>query len=180
MDLKKIDFNKIKAGIVIPTGVGLVIVLLDVIIRAIIGLLKESVEVIAQFDDFLRLWYVSIPISLLGYLFFLGLFMWTGYRTSRKYKADATEAGITAALAYAIIAVVYLLFTVILIGLQYAGVGDFTTISYGIGHEVSNILLQSSVGIVGIPCCTAGLIPLGMLINFVAGAAGAIISEKKG
>lgn len=178
--LKKYDFNKIKAGLIIPTLIGVAIVLFDFFVRAVIGFLKNDVEIIGELAGILS-GYVGIAISLAGYLFFALLFLWTGYMVARKYHANVTEAGITAALAYTIIAVIYMMFMVVLIVLHIADVGDFTKISYGIGGEVATFIFpgEDVYGMIGIPCCTAGLIPLGILLNFVIGSGGAMLSEKK-
>jgi len=172
----KVDFNKIRTGILIPTAIGCAIILFGFLFRLVLLFIVDQVtEYVDQ--DMMNI--INILISLASFAAFLGLFLWTGYRATRKYHADVTEAGVITAVTYTLIAVVDLFFTVVLIGMNAAEIGDASIISYGLGGEMSRILLEDTLGIAGIPCCALGLIPLGILINFIVGGAGGMLGEKK-
>lgn len=179
-----LDFNKIKAGMVIPAALGIVLVLAGFVFTLIFGIFS-SVSFMAQILDILA-GIAGLLISLIIYALFLALFFWAGYRTARKYHGDVVESGVTAALAYTVVALVNLVLTGLLYILSLVGILSITAISSGIGGEVSDIGVAflpgdaaSALGIIENICCALGLLPLGALINFVVGALGGMLGEKK-
>lgn len=184
--MKKIDldFNKIKAGMMMPTLIGIAVVFVGFLFNLILSIFSYIPvvgEVIALLAGL-----AGLAISLLGYLFFMLLFLWAGYRTTHKYRGDAVEAGVTATVSYVTIAIVNLMFTLVLTILSAVEIISYTAVTSGIGGEHSDIALAllggSATGALGIIfniCCSAGLILVGGLINFVIGAVGGLIGEKK-
>ena len=184
--MKKIDldFNKIRAGMMMPTMIGIAVVFVGFLFNLILSIFS-SIPIVNE-AILLLAGLAGLIISLFGYLFFMLLFLWTGYRTAHKYRGDAVEAGITAAISYIIIAVVNLVFTLVLTILSAVELISYTAVTSGIGGEHSDIALAllggGAAGVVGIVfnlCCSFGLMLVGGLINFVIGAVGGLIGEKK-
>lgn len=183
--LKDLDFNKIRSGMMIPTAIGIVVVGLGFLFLFVLSLLSEYVSEVNQFIDMIA-GTVSLIFSLFMYLFFMLLFLWTGYRTAHKYHATPIEAGITSAVSYITIAIVNLGLTFILAVLNALGFVNYTAISTKVGGELNDIGLAligvdagAIVGIIAGLCCAVMLIVVSGLINFVIGAIGGVIGEKK-
>jgi len=183
--LKNLDFNKIKAGMILPTVIGIIIVGLGFLFLFVVSLFSEYVPEVNQFIDMIA-GTVSLLFSLLMYLFFMLLFLWTGYRTAHKYHATPVEAGLTSAFSYISIAVINLGLTFILAVLNAVGLVNYTAISTNVGGELNDIGLAlvgidagAIIGIITGLCCSMILIVVSGLINFVIGAIGGAIGEKK-
>ncbi len=180
--MKKLDFDKIKAGLILPTGIGLCIIIFGFLLNLILGFFGY-VSFINTIIDYLA-GIVGLVISAVSHLLFLLLFFWTGYRTVYKYHATVIEGGVTAALSYVVIAFINLGLTLLLTVLSLANIGF--TAGVGIGGEHSDITIalfgdsfEGGIGILVNICCSMGLIPIGALINFVVGSLGGMFGEKK-
>ena len=179
-----LDFEKIKGGLILPTTIGAIVIFIGFLLNILLSLLSYMPivgEMMALMGGI-----GGIILSILGYLFFLLLFVWVGYRASRKYHADVTTAGISAAFSYAILGVLNLMLTLILTLLNVVGIIGYTALSPGVGGEQGDIAVAllggATAGITGILanlCCALGLIPFGALVNFVVGSIGGIIGAKK-
>ncbi len=183
--MKKLDFNKIRAGLMLPTAIGAAAVAIGFVLTFILTVLSSYFDIVNDAINILA-GTLGLVISLLQYMFFMALFVWAGYRVAHKYQADAMEAGVTSAISYISIALINLVLTLILTIFSAVGLISYTAITTGIGGEHSDIALavlgsdtSGAIGIILNLCCSVGLILVGGLFNFVIGAIGGLIGEKK-
>ncbi len=179
---KDLDFNKIRAGLLLPTAIGLVIIFLGFMINLVLGLLS-GIEIVEAFLDFMLQW-GNLVISIIGFFLFMFLFAWTGYRTARKYRGKLSEAGLASALSYAIMAFVGLFFDIVngifqMIGiLPTALVGGISGGGYeDIAIAIFGESLEGTAAVAVVLCCGFGRIPIGMLINFFVGSVGGMFGS---
>ena len=180
--LKDLDFNKIRAGLLLPTAIGLVAIFLGFMINLVLGFLS-GVEIVKPILDFMLEW-GNLIISILGFFFFMFLFAWTGYRTARKYKGTLTESGLASALSFAAMALVGLFFDIINAVLQLTEILPTALVGgiSGGGYEDIAIALfgesfEGTTAVVIVLCCGFGRIPIGMLINFFIGSVGGMLGS---
>ncbi len=178
-----LDFNKIKAGIMIPTAIGFVVIFLGFMLNLILGLLNY-IPIIGTILDFM-VGLGNLVISIMGFAVFMFLYLWAGYMTARKYRGDLNEAGIAGALSYTILAIINLMFDIINAILKIFGIVTATAIGgiSGSAYEDFAIaLLGSSIvgttGIVAVLCCGIARIPIGVLLNFFVGSVGGMLGAS--
>lgn len=183
MDIKNLDFNKIRAGALLPTAIGFVVIFIGFFIDLVLGFLSY-IEIVGTVLDFMIGW-GNFILSIIGFIFFLLLFAWAGYRTARKYRGELVEAGIASAISYAVLALVSLFFDVIHAILQITGLLPSTVVGgiSGGGYEDIAIAFlggsfEGTTAVVIVLCCGFGRIPIGMLMNFFVGSVGGMLGSS--
>jgi len=178
-----VDFNKIRAGVLLPTAIGFVVIFLGFMVNLMLGLLNY-IPIIGTILDFM-VGLGNLVLSVLGFIIFLFLYMWAGYRTARKYRGDLNEAGIAGALSYTLLAVINLMFDTINAILKIFGIVTATAIGgiSGSAYEDFAIaLLGGSIvgttGIIAVLCCGIARIPIGILLNYFVGSIGGMLGSS--
>lgn len=175
-DFMDIDFNKIKAGIGFPTMVGIVLLIVVHVFLIALNILMARYAP----SDYLQL--VSL-VSIFVLLFaLLPFFLWVGYRTAKRYRANTVEAGITTAIVAAIIIIVkYTFYVIAIIAAMVLGgwipaIGSALSVISMLrwtqfeAHDPITVALNCTV------CLAEIFVSLG--VNFIVGGIGGYYCEK--
>ncbi|MFH1393729.1 MAG: hypothetical protein ABIH29_02510 [Candidatus Micrarchaeota archaeon] len=118
---------------------------------------------------------ITMALSALMLPAFLSLYLWTGFQAKRILGLRTREAGAAAALAFAVASIFRIVLDALLSILQVD-----TVLRYQLSPEMLGIpLVFEDLWVVGISLCALGGLALGLVINFVVGMCGAILSENR-
>jgi|GEM_PF-5191811 len=119
---------------------------------------------------------ITLAISVLLMPVYFLLYLWTGYRGKKRFGLRTREAGLSTAVAYGIAGFVYLVLSAILSILK---VGD--ALRYQLSPEMVGLppVLGDELWVVSTTFCALGGLAIGVILNFVIGMCGAIISESR-
>ena len=178
-----IDMKKVKEGIKLPLVIGIaLLVLMYLIVMGLAFLIPPG-------TDALTSQIIGGVVLVLPYVFFLPFFIWTGYRSVKKYNAYLAEAGIIAAIVAGLIKIIEFIATIILILVMVfllgSTLGPATTegtqgeIGEALGSmaALGGVLLLGGILINTLTCAIylAFTIP----INFLVGILGGYIAGQK-
>ena len=115
--------------------------------------------------------------------FFL-LYLWTGFQAKRKYGLSTMESGVAAVLAYAIAGMTNLVFVILSVGgalLMYQFDSPMMEIPFLKFLKEIPFLKEVIIlgGVSSHMCCWSTRLAIGVVINFVVGMCGAILSENR-
>jgi len=173
-----IDTKKIKDGIKLPLLIGVGLLVLMYVITIGISFLSAGM-------DYGTTQIIGIVLLAIPYIFFLPFFIWTGYRSVKKYNVYLVEAGLIAAIVAGLLKIIEFLATfVIVLLLVLLGGGALLSIGDGeIGEAagslaaISGIILLAGILMSSITCAIqlAFTIP----VNFIVGLVGGYIAGQK-
>jgi hypothetical protein len=184
--MKNLDFNKIRAGVLLPTAVGFIVIVVGFLFGLLLGFLS-FIDIVRTVLDFMISW-GNLILSLVGFVLFFLLFFWAGYRTARKYRGELVEAGVAGALSYAILAVVSVFFDMVNGFLQMlelmdtSAVGGISLNAYeDVAIAIFGDTFAGATEIIAVLCCGFAAIPIGAVLNFLVGSVGGMLGspEKK-
>lgn len=160
---------------IIAIGFGLVL------LSFVLGLIPALVQGIPQ---------ISAPVAIVFGLLLIGygllqlpifalLFFWAGMRGVSKYGLSRGGGGLVAVFSYVVIAVIHLVFSIItnLIGVGSTAVGS--ALGQGQGDQMATALMGGVLGGVSAVICTAGILLVGVVMNFVIGYLGGWFGSRR-
>lgn len=118
---------------------------------------------------------VAEAVSILMIPAFFFLYLWTGFNGKRRYNLRARESGIATSLAYGIVA---------LLNLALVSLLSILGVKAIIGYQFSPTMFElnglfEEVALLGTTLCGAGMIFVGLIVNFVIGMCGSILAERR-
>lgn len=173
-----INTKKIKDGIKMPLLIGVGLLVLMYVITIGISLLSAGM-------DYGTKQIVGIVMLVVPYVFFLPFFIWTGYRSVKKYNAYLVEAGLIAATVAGLLKIIEFLATLVLV-LLLVLLGGGALLSMGDGElgeatgslaAISGVFLLAGILMSAVTCAIqlAFTIP----VNFIVGLLGGYIAGQK-
>jgi hypothetical protein len=157
---------------------------LVILLGALLVLLSFLMSMFATFGPNSSLLFVSIfqvlsfAYSLFLFPAFFFLYFWAGYRAVKDYGLDFIGAGFVAMFSYLVVSVLDLFLKIISI---YSSIGTIA-----VGRALGSAYLSGPVaaGVLGMIggavslTCFAGILLIGMLINFGVGALGGWFAKR--
>lgn len=169
----KLNMKRVLKGSLIFIGIGIVLVILSMILQLLALLLSED------YGEILQL--VVIGFALLQLPIFLAMYFYAGMRAVKVHGLDAVGAGLVAAVAYFVVALVNLFFDLLLNLLVISGVIPANAGFGSAGSVIAAQVFGDIAGMVGLGAsaiCGFGLLLTGALINFVIGGCGGLFAQK--
>lgn len=167
------DNKKILASSTIAIVIGVILVLISTVAHIVPQYISTDAAKVA-----------NSVVSIFDYamiIIFALLYLWTGMRAAKKYRADLLESALAAAFSHTIVGVVSLIVNVLVGILALANIVNGSGIKAN-ESVISGLIFSGVVGAAGIGAnvvCGIGLIVLGALINFMIGAVGGFFGRGK-
>jgi len=168
------DLKKMALASLLVIGMGLVLVILSVLLRLLSMVITDPA--MANVIDMVGMAYTVLLLP----VFFL-LFFWAGFRAASAYGFDAVGAGIVAAFSYFVCACAHLalnmVLTLVVVAKPLGGSGFGTLESSLAASLFGSMIGMTGVGLTAV--CGAGVIVMGVLMNFVVGGFGGLFALRK-
>ncbi len=157
---------------------------LVILMGALLVLLSFLMDMFATFGPNSSLLFVSIfqvlsfAYSLFLFPVFFFLYFWAGYRAVKEYRLDVVGAGFVAMFSYLVVSVLDLLLKIVSL---YSSVGTIA-VEKALGSAyTSGPFAAGILGMIGGALsltCFAGVLLIGMVINFGVGALGGWFAKR--
>ena len=167
------DIKRILGASTVVILVGLLIMILSLVAQILPGLITSGPV------DQIKL--ASTGFAYLSLLLFALVYIWGGLRASKKFRMEPQEAGLVSAFSFAVVAFLQLIINVVLSVIlvnRMTALGGFRAPE---SIYASTLLgdISGTSGIVLSGVCGLGVIVLGMMVNFVLGAACAMVFTRQ-
>ncbi|VVC02057.1 Uncharacterised protein [uncultured archaeon] len=171
------DFEKVKPAIKLPVLIGIVFVIIYYAVTTATALMASQLAGASGA--------ISLALGVLSYLAFFVLFIWTGWRTVKKFNGAWLEAGTASALASGILVVFHYLVNIVFVAVVYgylfknpaaAPTGAFDPLASA-GSALAGSLIGLTV-LMSTICCIGDLVA-SVIVNFAIGAVAGYIATGK-